>query len=125
MPGWDLEIDPITRDYIDDGHGAFKTTVTAETAIYHQFMTHRNRWAGDPDAGCRLYQLPRKLSDENVRTAIDMCKEAMAPLLAAGLVADYHLSTERDQRGRLGIVGTVEDTQAGELDITPLLPGGA
>lgn len=125
MPGWDLEIDPITKDYVDDGHGSFKTTRTAETAIIHQFLTQKNRWVGDPDAGSRIYQLPRKLSDATVRSALDICKEAMGPLLAAGLVTDYELVSDRDQRGRLAIVGSVHDVQAGELDITPILPGGA
>lgn len=125
MPGLDMKIDPITRDYVDDGEGGFATTRDASTAIVHQILTEKNHWVGDFEAGSRLYQLPHKLSDEVVRAARDIVEEAMRPLDQAGLITDSQLTTERDVRGKLVLSGTARDIQTGEIDLSPLLPGGA
>lgn len=125
MPGTDRRIDPVTRDYVDDGRGSFETTTTIEPQLYHQLQGRLNEWAGDPDAGNDSHLIPRKASAGNLLRFKDAYQAALQPFIDAGLAADLQVEVEREGLNRFAVTSSIRDVQAGEIDVTPLLPFGA
>lgn len=123
MAGYDRRIDPITRDYVDDGAGTFETTRTAETAIYHQVRTPLGSWWGDPEAGSRLHELEQAKNPVTSPIVIDdMLSGALARLVDEGRISEPEILVERDVDEVVAAV-TVRDLWSGEtLDLTNLVP---
>lgn len=125
MPGYDRKIDPVTKDYIDDGAGSWEQTTTIATSVYHQLQGELNGWWGDPDAGCQLFTLDGGRNGViNETRARDMVRVALKPFIKAGLAEDLSVETEREVN-RLFIAASIRDIQYGTLDLTPMLPFGA
>lgn len=122
MAGLDRSIDPLTRDYVEDGAGGWETTRDASTAIWHQVQGRLGGWAGDPQAGSRFHTLARaKSSSRTPAVVADIARGALRPLVAAGLISEPDIIVERD-RSRIASETTVTDLQTGEqLDLTDLL----
>lgn len=121
----DRALDPVTRDYIDDGKGGYVETATAQTKIYHQIYGHLNSFPGAPDRGCRLYLLQREKDDDiTLHRAVDYTNEAYAPLVEAAFVDNVVVDTERNEIGRLVVSTTARDVQNGQLPTMPFTPGG-
>lgn len=123
MAGTDRVIDPVTRDYVEDGAGGWEETRNASTAVYFQVQIEKGNWAGRPGAGSRFHQLARaKSSQRTVAVLSDMAREAMQPLVDAGLISEPTIVVERDVN-RIASETTVVDQQTGEeLDLGSLLP---
>jgi len=124
MPGLDRQMDPVTKDYIDDGAGGLKTTRTAATACHHQILGDLDAWVGDPEAGSAVTRIPRKDTEGNALAMRDAVEGALRPLAAAAIVAGVEVRVERPAIGRRVIVASAQDIQAGELDLSPLVPYG-
>lgn len=122
MPGLNRRIDPATGDYRRDGKGGHEMTGTIETGIYHQIRGKRGLWLGDVDAGSDLYLLPRRNLDRGtVVFAEDAIRRALQPFVDAGEAREVRVVSRPDARGRLTIDEvTVEDTQAGDVDVADI-----
>lgn len=121
----DRKIDPITKDYVDDGAGSTVWIETSQTAVHHQVLTRFGEWAGDPEAGSRLGALPRKLNEITAHEAKDALEDALRALAEAGFVTDNQVEVTRDQNGKLSLAARSTDLAGGEIDLTNLLPWGA
>ena len=102
MPGLDRKINPLTRDYIDDGAGSTETTRNASTAIWHQFNTVKDRWWGDAEADFRAAldlrpEQPQVLNylgysflemNENLEEALDLIDRAVTQRPDSGYIVD-------------------------------------
>jgi phage gp46-like protein len=122
MPGWDLRIDPVTKDYVDDGRGGFQTTETIETMLYHQLQTRRNEWVADPELGCTAHLIPPKDTASVALRRRDAFLQALKEFVDLGLAADLVVEVDRDQRGRQVIRSSIRDVQRGEINLQGLLP---
>lgn len=124
MPGTDLVIDPITRDFVDDGFGDWEETTTLAPQIHHQLLDHLGLWFADVDAGCGAYAIPHKANRRTFALLEDAYRDALSVFIQAGLAEDLSIEIETDRVGRLVWSGSLVDLQHGELDITPLLSFG-
>lgn len=113
MLGLDRRIDPVTRDYVDDGAGGYEETTTLETAVIHQVLDEYGRDPGDPLAGSRIHELARGLNGERDRGAArNAVAVALQPLVTAGLARGLRI--ELEQRGtRLLLQSSLTDVNAG------------
>lgn len=126
MAGYDRRINPITKDYVDNGRGGFETTRTLETAVYHQLQGHLNKWVGDPAAGCAAFGVVRKGARSVLHQLQDVYTAALLPFVKSGRGADLVVAIDRTQTGALAIRSSMRDIQGrGTLNIDPLLPFGA
>jgi phage gp46-like protein len=124
MAGIDRILDPLTGDYVlDSSTGAWETTWSARTAVYHAILCHRGAWAADADFGSRLHTLARAKNTQRMRAVItDMITEALQPLIDAGRISEPVVLTERTVE-RIIVEATVTDLQTREeIDLTSLLP---
>lgn len=125
MPGKDRVIDPITKDYVDDGVGGCLETETQETAVYHQLTGHLGRWPGDAKAGALLFTLQRENdTDETEHRAVDYTTSALQPLVDVGRILNVQVETDRNERGELVVTSSEDDAVFGPLPPLPLSPGG-
>lgn len=123
MPGLDRKIDPLTRDYVDAGHGEYVETQSIQPALYHQFRTERGRWWGDPDAGSDLYLVARRNLDTGaVVFGKNALRAAAQPFVDDGQARDLVIDGAGDERGRLVLFVSLTDTTTGEAleDIAPV-----
>jgi phage gp46-like protein len=124
MPGSDLVIDPVTRDFVDDGAGDWEETTTLMPQIRHQVLDHRGLWFADPEAGSDVYTIPRKANRITFTRVQDAVRDALQVFVDAGQAEDLSVEITRDQYGRLCWESTLVDAQHGELDLTSLLGFG-
>lgn len=126
MPGADRVIDPITKDYVDNGAGSWKTTTTIATAVYHQLQGELNAWAGDSEAGSRFYQIKRAPNNDRIRQmATDFVRTALQVFIAKGLAADLKVETVRLGTNQAVTRSFIRDVQSGaNIDLNPLMPFG-
>ena len=113
MPGYDRRIDPITRDYVDDGAGGCEETQSLETAVVHQILTEYGGDPGDGYAGSKVHLLARGLNGVPARAgARNAVAVALQPLVSAGLARDLRINIE--QAGtRLLVETSITDANAG------------
>lgn len=99
MP-WDLALDPITGDFIDDGRGGWLRTVYSDTSVIHQLECHYNAWWADPELGSRLHDrdlftaAPARLVEEEMR-------RALGRLVLDGRIADLEVAAVEAGAGRV------------------------
>jgi len=112
--GTDCQIDPRTRDLVPDGTGGYERTTGAETALYYQIQQALG-WVLGPDEGSRLGDLNRAKSIEGrtVRELQGLIVEALAPLVAAGMIGAPDFHGERELALVIGST-TVVDLSRGE-----------
>lgn len=123
MPGWDVQIDPVTRDYVDDGAGGFETTDTIATMCFHQLNVHENEWLADPGLGNVAHLIPPKDNATNQLRRRDAYKRALQVFVDEGLGADLVVAVDRDSRtGRSVTRTSMRDVQRGEIDLQGMLP---
>lgn len=113
MRGSDRRIDPVTRDYVDDGAGGYKETQTLETAVVHQVLDEYGADPGDELAGSTIHLLPRRsngvLTKAEARNAAAV---ALQPLITAGFARNLRVVVE--QAGtRLLVETQITDVNAG------------
>lgn len=128
MPGEDRVIDPMTRDYVDDGQGSWEKTTTVATALYLQLTSELNAWAGDPEAGSELHLIAKDGKGDRVglKKAEDFVRRAFRSFLDEGRIADLKVSVDTNQLGRLVLVMSCRDVQQGTgVEIGLPLPYGA
>lgn len=123
MPGRDRVLDPISRDYVRDDNGSWKTTRTIATGIYHQLLGRRNQWWGDFAAGSDLYLMEQESnSPGSLELHIERVRSAIRPFEEQGLARDLEVEGERDTRHRQTTRSQVVDVQSGtEIDLAPFL----
>jgi len=111
-----FEIDPETKDWIDDGEGGFVEATDARNDVYTQ-LAQAQGWWGD-DTG--LEKMPR-VTEADVQRIEDGYMRALQRLIDDGLILDrveFERATERD---RLFQRITVYDARTGQaLDVTQL-----
>jgi hypothetical protein len=123
MPGLDMMLDPVTRDYVDDGAGGFTKTDTIATMLYHQLNVHRNEWIADPGLGHTAHLIPPKSSDVNALRYKQAYRLALQEFVDLGLAADLVLEMERDSRtGRIAVHSSIRDVQRGDINLQGILP---
>lgn len=110
---WDLAFDPVTRDLVDDGAGAFEITETAATAVMLQLISHWDAWWGDPDAGSLLHDLQRFASDPPGLTA-DESRRALQLLAERGRISNLEVIAEEPRTGRVNVAIRFRDTSTGQ-----------
>lgn len=101
----DLEIDPVTRDYIDTDDGGWAETATSRTAVVCQLSIRYNAWPADPEAGTRLAEWLESGEPVTAEMVVDDTRRAMQHVVVDGLISD--LSVE---------AGTF-DPEAGALEL--------
>lgn len=124
MAGTDLALDPVTHDFVDDGHGDWRETESIEPLCHYQLLDDVGLFFADVTAGSRLYQVPRKVSSSALLEREDAWREALGVFVAQGLAEDLVVETDTDQRGRVVTSGSITDLAAGTIDLTPLLSVG-
>lgn len=114
MAGDDLLLDPITKDYVDDGAGGWTLVTTAQMQMHHALLDEFDRWVGDPDAGSKVHRLARRGATAiTAQLAAAYVKEALAPLVAEGRIADLQVAVARDDRNRLIVTTSARDVASG------------
>jgi len=125
MPGFDMYIDPVTHDYVDDGWGDFETDDTLQNACYLQMQSDRGRWPGDGEAGSDLWQLQRGgSSSKQAQRAAEMVRAALKVFVDLGWATDLQADVDQIQTGKWAITAAITDVQHGQIDLTPSVPSG-
>lgn len=123
MAGLDRVLDPQTKDYVLGANGAWQTTRTAATAIYHAVKGNFGQWPGDPDAGSRFFELARakSIAAKSAIVLADISRGALKPLVDEGRITEPQIVAEREI-DRVAQSVVVYDRQTGEqLSLTRLL----
>ncbi len=121
MPGIDRRIDPVTKDYIDDGVGGYENTTTVETAGYHQIQTQIDRWWADPTKGSGVYLVPQMtLSEATIQFLEDTIRAAFQALIDAGLAREQRVEVANSELvvDRLLLLAELVDAAATQVDLT-------
>ena len=123
MAGRSRVIDPITRDYVTDGKGGRKTTLTAATSLYHAFQGRRDKWGGDPDHGSDVWRLARdRLTADAAQRAENAMRIAAQPFLDEGMIRSFEVRADREPAtGRILIETAAVDAQAGPIDLSDVV----
>jgi phage gp46-like protein len=122
VAGYDLFIDHLTGDLVDDGAGEFETTDTAAMAVYLQLCCELDAWVVEPDLGGRAHLVPRK-NNLTTGTALKVAYlEAYQPLVDDGRIVDPVITIDRDKVGRIVMYSSARDSQRGQLELSDLLP---
>ncbi len=103
--GIDMDLDPVTRDYINTDDGAWAETTSSRAAVMMQLEIQYNRWHADPDAGSRIRELLEADDEVTADMIVDEARRSLQLLVEDGIVAD------------LSVAVGAEDTEAGRLDI--------
>jgi hypothetical protein len=109
VAGYDLFIDHLTGDLVDDGAGEFETTDTAAMAVYLQLCCELDAWVVEPDLGGRAHLVPRK---NNLTTGTALKVAYVDPVI----------TIDRDKVGRIVMYSSARDSQRGQLELSDLLP---
>jgi phage gp46-like protein len=113
MRGSDRRIDPVTRDYIDDGAGGYLETLSLETAVVHQVLDEYGADPGDELAGSTIHLLPKRSNGVPTRAeARNAAAVALQPLITAGLARNARVIVEQDGT-RLLVETQITDVNAG------------
>jgi phage gp46-like protein len=123
MAGTDLAYDH-DGDFVDDGAGGWVETDSIAPAVRHQALDKRGLWWADRNAGNAAWSLPKKATRRIMALHEDAWREALQVFVDAQLATDLDIAVTNDQLGRFALEGSLVDTQAGELDLTPLLATG-
>lgn len=91
----DRRLDPVTRDYLDDGAGGYLETPTIETMVLHQTLNQAGGDPTDPQGGSRVHELLAGAAGPGQVPAVrDAIAVALQPLVSAGLAADLRIDVE-------------------------------
>lgn len=124
MPGTDLAIDPVTRDFVDDGAGDWLDDATIAPQVRHQVLDKLGLWWADRFAGCAAYAIPAKANRRTFLLYEDAYRDALSVFIESGLAEDLSIEVFEDRPGRLDYEASIVDVQHGELALTPLLTFG-
>jgi phage gp46-like protein len=124
VPGFDRRIDPVTRDYIDDGAGGYLETQSLETAVIHQALDHYGADPGDPLAGSRYHELAQRTNGDVTRgEARNAIGVALQPLISAGLASNLRLVVEQNGTRLLLEAGITDANAGGDVeDVDVVVP---
>lgn len=120
---FDVLLDPVTGDFVDDGAGAIVVTTTSETAVVLQLLTHYQGWWGDPEAGSRLHDLEQFQSDPGPLIE-DETRRALGVLVAAGRIADVDAKAVESQAGRVDASTSFRDVKTGSAVVLAVPASG-
>jgi hypothetical protein len=125
--GLDRKLDPVTKDWIDDGAGEFEQTTSLITAAQHQVLTPKGKWWGDNEAGCDLHGLLPLRDETGLRERREAVRAALSVFEEDGRGRNLMASVTVDYSGRVLFQGEMEDLGANaDRNLTPLLePFGA
>lgn len=113
MRGNDRRIDPVTRDYVDDGAGGYAETQSLETAVVHQVLTEYGSDPGDELAGSTIHELPKRSNGIPTKAeARNAGAVAIQPLITAGFARNLRVVVEHDGT-RLLLETQITDANAG------------
>lgn len=116
-------IDPITRDYVQEGGGR-KYTRTIATKLHHAVRAHRGEWTGDPDRGSTYHLIARGNIDKTTAArAENALKLAVQPFVDEGLAKDLEVQVDVGDgaAGRVFAETAITDTQAGTIDLVDVV----
>jgi hypothetical protein len=124
MGGLSRTIDPVTRDYVDDGLGGDVETRTLATDAGIALRMHLGGWWGQPDNGSLIYASEQAVaSPDEVRNVVDAVKRALQRFVDDKRASDLAVSSSVDQYGRAAITASMRDLQTGSelaLALRPL-----
>ena len=122
MSGLDRRIDPVTKDWIDDGAGGFEETDTVETAAYLQIRIHRDEYWADAGAGSDIHLVPEMSITAALEFAPNTLRAALQALIDDGLATDMVVEVAVDPAHPHRIVGVTEitDAQRGGVDLSQI-----
>ena len=121
MAGRDREIDPLTKDYVDDGAGGYENTTTVRTAGYHQLTTERDQWWADRNVGSDLHLAPQLTASATALQFIeDSVRAALQALIDAGLAREQNVIVQPDKRipDRMLVLADLLDQNSTIVDLT-------
>ncbi len=96
---FDIKIDPVTRDFVDDGAGGWLEVDDSSTAVICQLDSREGRWWGDPVAGSRVKEILE--SDLATPELIeDAVKRAMTALVQAKAISNLTIRTTAEDNAR-------------------------
>lgn len=122
MAGRDRLIDPVTRDYIKDANGGYKTTNTIGTQIYHQLAGKRNHWCLDGDAGSDLHEGKHHgTGEDGIAFHEDAVKTALARFIENGQARDLQVEVTA-QGNRVSVDASIIDIQGAEVAVEGVTP---
>lgn len=102
----DVQINPVTRDFVDAPDGSWVEVDDSSTAVFVQLDSREGKWWGDPSAGSRNKEILE--SDLPTPDAIrDSSKRALLAMARAGAISDVFVT-----------IATADNLRGyGELDI--------
>lgn len=122
MAGRDRIIDPVTKDYVKNSAGGYKTTRTIGTKAYHQLMGHRGQDWSDEDAGSDLHEAKHHgAGAEGVAFVEDAIKVGLSRLIREGLAHSLKVEAVAVD-GRIEWDASAVDIQGAEVAIEGVTP---
>lgn len=114
---YDQEIDPASRDYIDEDDGSWSETEDSRTAVMLQLDIEYGQWFADPEAGSRIKEMLRSGDPITTGQLVDEVKRALQLLVDDGIIADLQVGVveEDDARGYVGLELTYTDRASGHV----------
>lgn len=124
MP-WDLAMNPITGDFVSDGHGGWKRVEDASTAVLHQLRCHHDRWWADSGLGARFFDRAIFAAAPGPEVQAESLR-AMGVLVSEDLIADLEITANEARAGRVNVRAAYRVVASGQLvdAVLPILPGG-
>jgi len=86
-----IVIDPVTKDFVDDGKGGWLETNQVSTAVMCQLEGEEDAWPFDPASGSRNHEIMHSEVPEAIML-VDSTRRAMSALLTAGLIDQLSVS---------------------------------
>lgn len=125
MAGLDLKIDPVTKDYVDNGRGGFVYTQSIETQVYHQVNCRRDEWVADPELGNLAHTIPKKSNLGTMQRFRETYLEALSYFVQEGLADELVIEIDRNQKHQFAMRGSLRDVQFGDINLQDVLAVGA
>lgn len=119
----ELALDPVTRDYVDDGRGGFAEDRSSMPLVLHQLHERLGQWWGDPDAGSELHRLHQLGDSEQGRAELgNITQRALRPLAELGVISSLEVVVGRDELGRVLVRTSWQDLSTGETQVLDFHP---
>ncbi len=111
---WDLAIDPLTKDFVDDGAGGWVRTETGDTAVLQQLEIRLAQWWGDAGIGSLLYDRARFTTSPGPLVAAEG-RRALGLLVAEQFLAEVDVQARETKAGRVDGRTTYRLVETGQL----------
>ena len=85
---FDLDLDPVTRDFVDTADGLWQERDDSRTAVHWQLEERADEWWGDDRTGSLIGQLLEREEPATPEELRDECLRSLQLLVDEGIIAD-------------------------------------